>query len=203
MEFHYTQLFLLTWIILFWIHHFFSYGKVEAKFERSVSKEYEIKTKWEMFFGISFILFTLNILIYFFHYQSRDWFWSFSILDQHLVNFIAIFLMCFSFLLYFLFTASVGKTIKKAFNSGEHPKLITDGIYAFIRNPGYFAFYLAAFGCVLILHNLVTFLLFIYICTVVYGHTLEEEHKLIKIYGNEYEEYKRSTGRFFPKLVRK
>ncbi len=200
MKFHYTQIFLLIWIIAFWIHHFLTYGKVESKFERSVSEKYGIQSKWEMFFGFAFILFTLNILLYFFYFPSRNWFWNFPFADNYHIDIIGIIIMCIAFILYILFTTSVGRSVKKGFYSNKRPELITDGIYKYLRNPGYLAFYLAAFGCLLIIHNIIALILFLYICIVVYGHTLGEEKKLLKIYGDEYMEYIKRTGRFFPKF---
>ncbi|MBN2040445.1 MAG: isoprenylcysteine carboxylmethyltransferase family protein [Spirochaetes bacterium] len=200
---HYTQIFLFVWIIAFWIIHILTYGKVESKYEQSIAKEYEIKPKWAPFFGIAFVLFNLNILVYFFHYPSRNWILNCQYLNHFIAYLIAVILMIIAFALYASFTLSTGTAIRKGVNSNRKPELVITGIYKYIRNPGYLTFYLASTGCLLIMPNLHTLIIVIYIFIVTYGHTIEEEQKLNKIYGKKYDEYKKNTGRFFPKLKRR
>lgn len=200
MRFDYTQVFLLAWIIAFWVYYFLTYGKVEGKYERSVKKKYGIQAKWERFFGLTFLGWTAVILIYFFNYNSINWIWKLSFLDYTPVKIIGTAVICFAFLLYILFTVSVGRSIRVAFTIGDKPKLITIGIYRYIRHPSYLAYFAEALGIFFIIPNLITLVLLVYTCIVTYGHTLEEEQKLIKIYGEEYELYRNEVGRFFPKL---
>jgi protein-S-isoprenylcysteine O-methyltransferase Ste14 len=37
---------------------------------------------------------------------------------------------------------------------------------------------------------------------VIYGHTLEEEEKLLKVYGEAYKKYQSEVGRFLPRWKR-
>jgi protein-S-isoprenylcysteine O-methyltransferase Ste14 len=203
MRFDYTQVFLLAWMIAFWLYYFLTYGKVEEKHERATREKYGIQAKWGPFFGLAFLGWSVVILIYFFHYDSIGWVWKLSFLDCTPVKLIAIIMMCFAYLLNILFTVSVGKSIQGAFALGEDPKLITTGVYGYIRHPGYLAFFAVAFGSFLIIPNLITMVLLAYTCVVIYGHTLEEEKKLLKIYGDAYERYQSEVGRFLPKLKRK
>jgi protein-S-isoprenylcysteine O-methyltransferase Ste14 len=200
MRFDYTQVFLLLWIIAFWVYYFLTYGKVEGKHERSMKEKYGTKATWGPFFGLTFLGWTVVILIYFFNYDSINWIWKLSFLDHTLIKIIAIAVMCFAFLLNILFTVAVGRSIQAAFTSGEKPKLITTGIYRYIRHPGYLAFFAEAFGSFFIIPNLITLVLLAYTCVVIYGHTSEEEEKLIKMYGEVYERYRNEVGRFLPKL---
>jgi protein-S-isoprenylcysteine O-methyltransferase Ste14 len=203
MRFDYTQVFLLAWMVAFWVYYFSTYGKVEEKHERANREKYGIQAKWGPFFGLAFLGWTAVILIYFFHYDSIDWIWKLSFLDRTPVKLIAIIMMCFAFLLNILFTVSVGKSIQDALALGEGPKLVTTGVYGYIRHPGYLAFFAVAFGSFLIIPNLITLVLLAYTCVVIYGHTLEEEKKLLKVFGEAYEQYQSEVGRFLPKLKRK
>ncbi len=203
MRFHYTQVFLLTWIIAFWVYYFLTYGRVEEKHERVVSEKYGIRAKWGPFFGLAFVGWSVIILIYFFHYDSIDWVWKLAFLDSTPVKLIAIVVMCLAFLLNVVFTVSVGKTIRDAFAAEEEPTLVTTGIYGYVRHPGYLALFAVAFGGFLLIPNLIALAWLVYTCVVVYGHTLEEESKLVQIYGEAYERYQREVGRFLPKLRRK
>lgn len=203
MRFDYTQVFLLAWIIAFWVYYFLTYGKVEEKHERSTRDKYGNQAKWGPFFGLAFLGWTVVILIYFFHPDSIDWIWKLSFLDCVPAKLVAVVMMCFAFLLNILFTVSVGKSIQTAFALGETPKLETKGIYGTIRHPGYLAFFAVALGIFLMIPNLITLVLLAYTCVVIYGHTLEEEKKLLEIYGEAYKRYRSEVGRFLPNLKRK
>ena len=203
MRFDYTQIFLLVWIVAFWSYYFLTYGKVEEKHERTTNEKYDIKAKWGPFFGLAFLGWSMVILIYFFHYDSIDWVWKLSFLDCTPVKLLAIIMMCVAFLLNILFTMSVGKSIQDAFALDEDPRLITSGIYGYIRHPGYLAFFAVAVGSFLIIPNFITMVLMICTCVAIYGHTLEEEEKLLRIYGEAYARYQSEVGRFFPKLKSK
>ena len=203
MRFDYTQVFLLAWIIAFWSHHFLTYGKVEEKHERATSEKYGVQSKWGPFFGLAFLGWTVVILIYFFHYDSIDWVWKLHFFDSTPVKLIAIITMCCAFLLNVLFTRSVGKSIQDTFALGEDPKLVTTGVYAYVRHPGYLAFFAVAIGSFLIIPNLIALVLLAYTCVVIVGHTLEEERKLLTVYGEAYERYQSEVGRFLPKLIHK
>lgn len=201
MNFHYSQIFLLVWIIGFWAYYFTTYGKVEEKHERTVSEKYGIRNKLGPLFGLAFVLWTVAIFIFFFHYNSINWIWKFSILDTMPVKVTAIVLLSAAFLLNILFTRSVGQSIQDAYKDGEEPKLITTGIFGTIRHPAYLAFFALAIGCFLLIPNLISLVLMIYTITVVYLHTLEEEAKLLKVYGDAYRQYMEKVGRYFPKLM--
>lgn len=78
-------------------------------------------------------------------------------------------------------------------------RLVTTGVYAWVRNPIYSAFLLACTGALLIYGNLYLFVLpFVYwaFLTVLMKHT--EEKWLRELYGIEYEEYCRHVNRCIP-----
>ncbi len=200
MDFHYSQIFLLLWIIAFWAYYFSTYGQVEEKHERTMSEKYGIRNKLGPLFGLAFLLWTVIIFIFFFHYNSINWVWKLSILDITPVKIAAILLLSAAFLLNILFTRSVGQSIRDAYKESEEPKLITTGIFAIIRHPAYLAFFALAIGCFLLIPNLIALGLMIYTIVVVYLHTLEEEEKLLTVYGDAYRQYMAKVGRYFPKL---
>ena len=202
MKFNFTQIFLLVWIIAFWACYFLTFGKIEDKYEKSIKTKYGTETKWGPLFGLAFPLWTILIFIYFFNYNSVNWLWRISFLDNNPIKIIAIAIICFAFLLNILFTISVAKSIKIAFSVDEKPRLVTSGIYSYIRHPGYLGFFGVAFGTFLIIPNILSLVLLLYTYIVIYGHTLEEEKKLMRIYGKEYEQFKNDVGRFLPKLKR-
>lgn len=201
MRFHYSQVFLLGWIIAFWVYYSLTYGKVEMKHEKKVKEKYGAK-HWDPLFGSAFFLWTALIIIYAFHYDSIKWFYKISLLEQNWIKIFGMIITCLGFLLNVLFIRLVGKSIEIGVTKGEKPELITTGIYRYIRHPGYLAFELAVFGTFLIIPCILTLALFLFIAIVCYGHAVGEEKILLKMYSEEYENYMRRTGRFFPKFQR-
>ena len=200
MRFHYTQVFLLAWIAAFWVYHFSTYGRVEGIHERSVRQKYGVEPKWAGLFGMAFFGWTVLILTYFFHYDSVNWIWRLSFLDHTPVKIAAMVILIFSLLVYVLFNLSAGRSIRAAAGTSGDPALVTTGIYRFSRHPAYLSFLAKGLGIFLIVPNLISLLLLAYTFVVTCGHSGEEERRLLKIYGQEYERYRDQVGRFLPKL---
>lgn len=85
----------------------------------------------------------------------------------------------------------------------EHHRLVTQGVYRVIRHPMYSAFWLMAFGQLLLLNNVVAgpaglagFGL-LYILRV-----KEEERMMLETFGEEYREYIEQTPRIIPRMFR-
>ncbi len=104
-----------------------------------------------------------------------------------------------TFGIYWLFS-SIGNGITPTSATRKEHKLITNGIYRYIRHPLYTfgasmfvsfgmmadSWYIAALG-------VLTFIIMAI-------RTPKEEANLIEKFGDEYREYMKRTGRFFPKL---
>ena len=79
--------------------------------------------------------------------------------------------------------------------------LVTTGPYAYVRHPRYSALtFLAYPAAALLLHSLISL-----VCVpLVYGAfkyaSLKEEENLFRIFGHEYEQYRRTTPAFVPGL---
>lgn len=81
-------------------------------------------------------------------------------------------------------------------------RLMTTGIYAYLRHPIYSAFLYIATGIILIGQNILLFVfpvLFWAFLTVAMKNT--EEKWLVELYGNEYIEYSKHVNRFIPKVI--
>lgn len=119
----------------------------------------------------------------------------------------------FSFILYLI----SGKIINKEVYSKatEERKMMTTGLYAYIRHPLYISFILIPVGFLLITLNL--FSLFYFMTFTLSTNSDEEwdregkftfttkevrceEEYMKKIYGKDYEEYMEKTGRLLPKV---
>jgi len=78
--------------------------------------------------------------------------------------------------------------------------LVTDGVYARVRNPYFVTILVMYFGLLLTRPSIV--LLFSVLATAVVFHlmTMNEERHLRRLHGEAYERYKRRTGRYLPRL---
>jgi protein-S-isoprenylcysteine O-methyltransferase Ste14 len=88
-----------------------------------------------------------------------------------------------------------------SWNMPEDHKLITTGPYRYVRHPSYLGFFLMFIGLPLLLSNPFSLIPLVAIPGY-YRATVHEERLLIERFGNEYLEYQKRTGRFFPKLQR-
>jgi protein-S-isoprenylcysteine O-methyltransferase Ste14 len=82
---------------------------------------------------------------------------------------------------------------------GEGRRLLTEGIYARIRNPRYVEVILATLGYVLIANHLGSYILFAFLLPAIYGIVIMEERELRERFGAEYEAYCRRVPRFIPR----
>ncbi len=86
----------------------------------------------------------------------------------------------------------------------EERKMITRGIYAYVRHPFYLHGILIPVALVLLTLNYLVLLLVVFYTEPwsVARWIREEEQELLKRFGKDYEEYMKKTGRFLPKIRR-
>ena len=90
-----------------------------------------------------------------------------------------------------------------AFNHEVAPRtkhLMTEGPYRLSRNPMLSGIFLYLIGCTLWLMKWQAALFFVVFVLVMLLQVRSEEKRLQRDFGNEYEQYCRRTGRFFPKI---
>jgi protein-S-isoprenylcysteine O-methyltransferase Ste14 len=82
----------------------------------------------------------------------------------------------------------------------EHP-LVTDGAYAFVRNPMYLGIILLWFGIAVAYQSGVLFgLAAAYVAPALWFYIREEERMMLSEFGAPFEEYMRRVGRLLPRL---
>ena len=101
--------------------------------------------------------------------------------------------------IYWLFS-SIGSGITPTSVTRKEHKLVTNGIYRYIRHPLYTvgSSLFISFG--MMADNWFIAALGILVFIVMAKRTPQEEANLIEKFGNEYREYMKHTGRFLPKL---
>ena len=79
-------------------------------------------------------------------------------------------------------------------------KLVTDGIYKYIRHPQYLGFIPVTLGMIVLWPVLTTVILWPLLFVLYLRLTKAEEKRLEKTYGEQYIKYKNSVPRFIPKI---
>jgi len=79
-------------------------------------------------------------------------------------------------------------------------KLVTTGIYSRMRHPQYSGIILVAAGFLIQWPTLITMLLFPFLVRMYYRLAMKEEKDVEKIFGQEYEEYRKNVPTFVPKI---
>ena len=123
---------------------------------------------------------------------------SFDILE---IPFIVIGILFIMFGFYLDLSA---KYKSKLFKNVEENKLITDGVYAYTRNPVYSGGFLVCVGAVFIANNLLLFIVPV-VCWIYMTIFLikTEEVWLKDLYGQDYIEYCKKVNRCIPWVPRK
>ena len=80
--------------------------------------------------------------------------------------------------------------------------LVTTGPYARTRHPMYTAFIMLSFSIAIIISNLLVLFFAIFVILPFPWIAREEEQMLLETFGEEYRDYMRRTGRFFPLIQR-
>lgn len=104
--------------------------------------------------------------------------------------------------IYWLFS-SIGTGITPVSATRKEHKLVTHGIYRYIRHPLYTigSSLFVSFGMMADSWFIAALGIFTFILMAI--RTPKEEANLIEKFGDEYREYMKRTGRFLPKLVNK
>jgi protein-S-isoprenylcysteine O-methyltransferase Ste14 len=78
--------------------------------------------------------------------------------------------------------------------------LVTTGPYARTRNPMYTGFIMLSLSMAVMASNLLVLFFAILVTLPFPWIAMEEERMLLETFGDDYREYMRRTGRFFPRL---
>ncbi len=94
----------------------------------------------------------------------------------------------------------VKETTLEVSETHKAEKVVTTGIYSFIRHPQYFGAILSHLGISILLSSLFSLLSTPLIILYNYLTAWKEERELIKEFGKDYEEYKKNVPMLYPKL---
>jgi len=101
-------------------------------------------------------------------------------------------------LFYWIFR-SLGKNVTKTVAIRQEHSLVINGPYRWVRHPLYTAGFLSFIGLSLLSANWFILLMIMLTFAILVMRTPVEEAKLIQRFGDEYRQYMKETGRYFPK----
>lgn len=102
-------------------------------------------------------------------------------------------------LIYWMFN-SLGANVTDTVAIRKDHALVTDGPYRWVRHPMYSATFLAVVGFSLLTANWFIALTGLIALTLLVARTPVEERQLIEKFGDQYRQYMKRTGRFFPRF---
>lgn len=103
--------------------------------------------------------------------------------------------------LLFWILRSLGRNLTDTVVTRKEHTLVTTGPYRWVRHPFYLAFALAAVANSLVTANWFLFVIEGAVFVLLVIRTRKEEARLIERFGDDYRDYMRRTGRFFPRLA--
>ena len=118
------------------------------------------------------------------------------------IKWIAVSIMTISTVIEIISSLSLGKS-GRIHSPTEKTQLIKTGIYRITRNPIVLGMFLYGFSILLLNPNLLSLLMMIFL---IYGYNYKvdiEANKLEKMFGNEWNNYCKKVGKYFPKLFAK
>lgn len=106
-----------------------------------------------------------------------------------------------SLILFHLTHRALGRNWSVSLDLRESHRLVTEGVYRYVRHPMYSAFWLWAIAQALLLPNLVAGLSGLVGFGVLYSFRVAQEERLmLDAFGAEYADYMARTGRVAPKI---
>jgi len=114
-------------------------------------------------------------------------------------GFLGIILMILGLIIRIIAAKTLGKFYMRTLRKTDNHKIVKNGIYKFIRHPGYLGLFLLFIGAGIAVENFISLILIFVIMTVAYSYRIKvEEEMLIKIFGNKYKKYMKETKRIIP-----
>ncbi|MBN2398639.1 MAG: isoprenylcysteine carboxylmethyltransferase family protein [Deltaproteobacteria bacterium] len=109
-------------------------------------------------------------------------------------------LLGISIILVWVISAQMKDSWRVGVCKDQETELIQDGLYAYVRNPYFLAYYVLFFGLFLVRPSLVLLLLAGITVFSFHRMILHEEAHLLAAHGERYKEYTARTGRYLPRF---
>jgi len=164
-----------------------------------IKEEKEKIIELKIYSLVGFILYVLFGMTFIVILASIDYYYNFSLFNYNLGYIIGFSLFIIGLALQGVAEATLGKYYLPSIGTAEGQKIIKNGIYKYIRHPGYFGEIIIFFGLGFVTYSLLGILgAFIVSLMIYFGEVIPEEKYMLEKFGKEYEEYMKETFRFIP-----
>lgn len=119
-------------------------------------------------------------------------------LRSSITSHLGLLLFLISIILCWIFSSQLRDSWRVGVLEGQKTTLIKNGVYAYVRNPYFDAYFLMYLSLFLIRPSILLLILVATLVFVLHKMVLKEEAYLLKTHGKEYEKYKAETGRYLP-----
>jgi protein-S-isoprenylcysteine O-methyltransferase Ste14 len=164
-----------------------------------IKEEKEKIIELKLYSLVGFILYVLVGMTFIVILASIDYYYNFSLFNYNLGYYIGFALFIIGIILQGVAEATLGKYYLPSIGTVEGQKIVKDGIYKYIRHPGYLGEIIIFFGLGFVTYSLLGILGAFIVSLMVYvGEVIPEEKYMLEKFGKEYEEYMKETFRFIP-----
>jgi len=87
---------------------------------------------------------------------------------------------------------------REVYKATKENRLATEGLYGVVRHPQYTGIFLAVFGQLIHWPTIPTVVLFPILVWAYYRLAKREENQMVKVFGSQYEDYKKRVPMFLP-----
>jgi protein-S-isoprenylcysteine O-methyltransferase Ste14 len=116
-----------------------------------------------------------------------------------LINSIGLLISSIGIIIRIISVKTLGKYFMRTLRKTEGHKLVKNGIYKYLRHPGYTGTVLFWIGLSISVWNFITIISIPLLVIIAYAYRIKvEEEMLIKIFGEEYKEYQKETKKIIP-----
>jgi protein-S-isoprenylcysteine O-methyltransferase Ste14 len=164
-----------------------------------IKEEREKIIELKLYSLVGFILYVLVGMTFIVILALIDYYYNFSLFNYNLGYLIGFSLFIIGLILQGVAEATLGKYYLPSIGTVEGQKIIKNGIYKYIRHPGYLGEIIIFFGLGFVTYSLLGILGAFIVALMVYaGEVIPEEKYMLEKFGKEYEEYMKETFRFIP-----
>ena len=188
----YETIFLLLMIFYGLIRIFYSKHRFTTKYKKSVNYYFEKFNSSLVSFGVIFF----PLISIFFHCFN-----NFKIIIPEILRIISLFILFFDVIFFYFIHKQLAENWSPYLEIKENQKLITNGVYKYIRHPMYTQLWIWVIFQGLVLSNYFIEIIGILTWGNLYFMRISNEEKMmVEEFGDKYKEYMKKTGRLIPQI---
>ena len=196
-ETFYRILFVVLYALFFSVRGYYRFVKPKRDEPETIQERKQFE-KAEAFMSIAILGYFATVSLYL---LNLPWFaWSQFPVYPEIIRWIGVLLVLSSVPLLWWIHKTLDRQYSACLQIKESHLLITEGPYARVRHPMYTVLSLFSFGVSLVTANFLTIGFAVLVIIPFPFVARKEEQMMLDTFGDEYKEYMRKTGQFFPNL---